>query len=77
MLERQTQLQNSVFQKEALREDELWTRHYDPETKRQSLNFGSSGAQRPKQMSRSKVKTILDIKVIIHYESVSAREFYG
>jgi hypothetical protein len=62
-------LQNSVFQKETLTEDDIWTRHYYPETKR--LNFGSSGDQRPKQMSRSKVKTILDIKVIIHYKSVS------
>lgn len=56
--------------------DESWYFQYDPETKRQSQQWLSPGAARPKKarMSKSKVKTMMicffDSKGIVHKEFV-------
>lgn len=56
--------------------DESWFFQYDPETKRQSQQWLSPGAPRPKKarMSKSKVKTMLicffDSKGVVHKEFV-------
>lgn len=54
--------------------DESWIFEYDPESKRQSLQWKSPSSPRPQKarMSKSKVKVMLitffDIKGIIHFE---------
>lgn len=54
--------------------DESWIFEYDPETKRQSLQWKSPSSPRPQKarMSKSKVKVMLitffDIKGIVHFE---------
>ena len=56
--------------------DETWCFQYDPETKRQSMQWKTQNSPRPKKarMSRSEVKTMLvcffDHKGIVHYEFV-------
>jgi len=53
--------------------DETWCFQYDPETKRQSVQWKTQNSPRPKKarMSRSQVKTMLvcffDHKGIVHY----------
>ena len=56
--------------------DETWVFQYDPETKRQSLQWKTPGSPRPKKarMSRSRVKVMLiaffDQKGLVHHEFV-------
>lgn len=56
--------------------DESWVFQYDPETKRQSLQWKTPGSPRPTKarMSKSKVKTMLivffDHRGIVHHEFV-------
>ena len=57
--------------------DETWCFQYDPETKRQSMQWKTQNSPRPKKarMSRSQVKTMLvcffDHKGIVHYEFIA------
>jgi len=57
--------------------DETWCFQYDPETKRQSMQWKPQNSPRPKKarMSRSQVKTMLvcffDRKGIVHYEFIA------
>ena len=54
--------------------DETWCYQYDPETKRQSMQWTSPSSPRPQKarMSRSQIKTMLicffDIKGMVHHE---------
>ena len=54
--------------------DETWCYQYDPETKRQSMQWTCPLSPRPQKarMSRSQIKTMLicffDIKGMVHYE---------
>lgn len=56
--------------------DETWCYQYDPETKRQSMQWCSQSSPRPRKarMSRSQIKTMLvcffDIQGIVHREFV-------
>ena len=56
--------------------DETWVFEYDPETKRQSMQWKSPTSPRPKKarMSKSKVKLMLiaffDSKGIVHLEFI-------
>ena len=67
--------------------DESWVFEYDPETKRQSMQWVEEGGERPKKarMSKSKVKSLLiaffDIQGVVYHEYVPAgqtinAEFY-
>ena len=57
--------------------DEMWCFQYDPETKRQSMQWKTQNSPWPKKarMSRSPVKTRLvcffDHKEIVHYEFIA------
>jgi len=57
--------------------DETWCFQYDPETKRQSMQWKKQNSPRPKKarMSRSQVKTMLvcffDHNRIVHYEFIA------
>jgi hypothetical protein len=54
--------------------DETWCLQYEPQTKRQSMQWKTKNSPQPKKvcMSRSQVKTMLvcffDHKLIVHYE---------
>jgi len=56
--------------------DETWVYQYDPETKRQSVQWKTANSPRPKKFrqSKSRVRTMLltffDIRGIVHYEFV-------
>nr|CAH7733389.1 unnamed protein product [Callosobruchus chinensis] len=58
--------------------DESWVFQYDPETKRQSMQWVEKGGKRPTKarMSKSKVKSLLiaffDINGVVHHEYVPA-----
>ena len=56
--------------------DETWVFEYDPETKRQSLQWKSRGSPRPKKARQSKSKTkvmliiFFDVRGIVHMEFI-------
>ena len=56
--------------------DESWVFEYDPETKKQSMQWVEKGGSRPKKarMSKSKIKSLLiafyDSKGLVHHEFV-------
>ena len=60
--------------------DETWVFQYDPETKRQSMQWKTAGSPRPKKarMSKSKIKVMLiaffDQKGLVHHEFVPEGE---
>ena len=60
--------------------DETWVFQYDPETKRQSMQWKTAESLRPKKahMSKSKIKVMLitffDQKGMVHYEFVPEGE---
>jgi hypothetical protein len=65
------------FFKHVITGDETWILEYDPDTKRQSLEWHTSNSPRPKKarMSKSKMKTMLicsffDSQDIFHKEFV-------
>lgn len=65
---------DSNFFKSIVTGDETWCFQYDPETKRQSMQWCSKGSPKPKKvrLQKSKIKTMLitffDSKGIIHKE---------
>ena len=67
---------NPEFLDNVITGDETWVFQYDPETKRQSLQWKTAGSPRPKKarMSRSRVKVMLivffDNKGLVHHEFV-------
>jgi hypothetical protein len=68
--------ENPDFLNSVITCDETWLFQYDPETKRQSMQWETTHSPRSKKarMLKSKVKTVLvvffDIKRIIYYDSV-------
>ena len=56
--------------------DEMWVIQYDPETKRQSMQWKTAESLWPKKarMSKSKIKVMLiaffDLKGLVHHEFV-------
>ena len=67
-------LRNAVMFDMVITGDEMWCFQYDPETKRQSMQWKTQNSPRAKKsrLSRSQVKTKLvcffDHKGIVHYE---------
>jgi len=70
-------LRNAEMFDRVITGDETWCFQYDPETKRQSMQWKTRISPRPKKarMSRSQVKTMLvcffDHKGIVHYEVIA------
>jgi len=70
-------LRNAGMFDRVINGDETWCFQYDPETKRQSMQWKIQNSPRPKKahMSRSQVKTMLvcffDHKGIVHYEFIA------
>jgi hypothetical protein len=70
------QLSEDIFLDRVITGDETWCYQYDPEAKRQSMEWRSKNSPRPKKpkMSKSKIKTtlicFLDIRSIIQFEFV-------
>ena len=69
-------LVNPEFLGRVITGDETWVFQYDPETKRQSLQWKTANSPRPKKarMSKSKIKVMLiaffDQKGLVHHEFV-------
>jgi len=73
-------LRNSEMFHRVITGDETWCFQYNPETKRQNMQWKTQNSPRPKKarMSRSQVKTMLvcffDQKGIVHYEFIAQRQ---
>jgi len=67
---------DKMFFKHVIKGDETWIFEYDPDTKRQSLEWHTSESPRPKKvrMSKSKIKAMLicflDSQGVVHKEFV-------
>ena len=67
---------DKIFFKHIIKADETWIFEYDPDTKRQSLEWHTSESPRPKKvrMSKSKIKNMLicffDCQGVVHKEFV-------
>jgi len=70
-----SQLTNK-FMSKIVTGDETWRLQYDPESKRQSLQWTQQTSPRPKKahVSKSQMKTLIitffDIKFIVHFEFI-------
>jgi histone-lysine N-methyltransferase SETMAR len=70
-------LQNAEMVDKVITSDETWCFQYDPETKRQSMQWKTQNSPQPQKarMSRSQFKTMLlcffDHKGIIHYDFIA------